>query len=195
MSSSQGNQGTAAKPAKQSPGGVQELERMLADSPSPERVSAKLAQILQVQRNEVALLRIEKGSLRFVFPAELRAAGVIPLASSAVAARTVATGTPLLSNSFSRVKHVSLFESVKLGATEDNPGSEQMPIQKIMSVPVTRGEGRVVGVIQVSRKGLDPSLAGSDFTGEDLKRLEQAAAVLARMPFMEEGAPLGESAS
>ncbi len=192
--SSQGSQGAGAKPAKDNSSGVKELEKMLTESPTPERVSAKLAQILNVARNEVAVLRVEKGSLRFVFPAELRAAGVIPLASSAVAARTVATGTSLLSNSFARVKHASLFESVKLGAKEDNQSSEQMPIQKIMSVPVSQPGGKVVGVIQVSRKGLDSSLAGGDFTSEDLKRLEQAAGVMAHMPFMEDGAPLGDSA-
>jgi hypothetical protein len=192
--SSRGNQGTGVKPAKD-PNSIHDLEKMLSESPSPERACVKLAQILHVQRNEVAVLRLEKGSLRFVFPAELRAAGVIPLSSSAVAARTAATGTPLLSNSFARVKHVSLFESVKLGAAEDDQGSEQMPIQKIMSVPVTQAEGKVVGVIQVSRKGADSSLAGSDFTGEDLNRLVQAAAVMARMPFMEEGTPPGVSAS
>jgi hypothetical protein len=59
-----------------------------------------------------------------------------------------------------------------------------------MSVPVSQSDGKVVGVIQVSRKGLDSSLAGSDFTGDDLKRLEQAATVLARMPFMDETTPL-----
>jgi len=48
----------------------------------------------------------------------------------------------------------------------------------------------VFGVVQVSRKGLDASLAGPDFTGEDLKLLEKAATVLARMPFMQEGAEI-----
>ncbi|HUM03893.1 MAG TPA: GAF domain-containing protein [Terriglobales bacterium] len=162
------------------------------DSPSAERVCAKLAQILHVHRNEVALLRVEKGSLRFVFPSELRAAGVIPMTSSAVAARTAATGTPLLSNTFSRVKHASLFESVKLGAGEGEHVAEQPPIQKIMSVPI-QASGKVLGVIQISRKGLDASLAGSDFTGEDLSQLERAAEILGRMPFMEEGAPLSEA--
>lgn len=193
--SSFGNSGTAAKAAKDPASGLKDLEKMLTESPSPERVSAKLAQVLNVSRNEVALLRVEKGSLRFVFPPELRAAGVIPMSSSAVAARTVATGTSLLSNSFARVKHVSLFESVKLGASEDhNSGSEQMPIQKIMSVPVSR-EGKVLGAIQVSRKGLDSSLAGTDFTNDDLKWLEQAGNILAQMPFMEDGASLGENIS
>jgi hypothetical protein len=191
----QGNQGAAAKSAKDKASGLQDLEKMVSESPSPERVSGKLAQILNVSRNEVAVLRVEKGSLRFVYPPELRAAGVIPMSSSAVAARTVATGTSLLSNSFARVKHASLFESVKLGALADNASSEQMPIQKIMSVPISCPEGKVMGAIQVSRKGLDSSLAGTDFTNEDLKRLEQAAVILARMPFMAEGAVLGESAS
>jgi hypothetical protein len=193
--SSQGNHGAAAKLAKDKSSGLHDLEKMLTDSPSPERVSGKLAQILNVSRNEVALLRVEKGSLRFVFPAELRAAGVIPMSSSAVAARTVATGTSLLSNSFARMKHVSLFESVKLGAGDDNRGSEQMPIQKIMSVPVSSSEGKVIGAIQVSRKGLDSSLAGTDFSNDDLKRLEQAAIIVAGMPFMDETVPLGENIS
>ena len=87
-----------------------------------------------------------------------------------------------------RVKHVSLFEAVKLGPDGEDQGHEQLPIQKIMSVPVAPSGGNVMGVVQVSRKGLDPSLAGADFTGEDLKQLERAAEILSRMPFMQEGA-------
>ena len=151
----------------------------------------KLAQILRVRRNEVALLRVEKNCLRFVFPTELRAAGVLPLSGTAVAARTASTRSPQLSNSFARVKHVSLFESVKLGGVEaDEPDSQQLPIQKIMSVPIIASDGRVAGVVQVSRKGMDASLAGADFTNDDLKQLEKAAQILAGMPFMQEGAEL-----
>jgi len=186
--SSTGNQGSAAKAAK---AGVSELESMLSESPSSDRVCLKLAHILRVRRSEVALLRLEKGSLRFIFPPELRSAGVLPLTGSAVAARTAATRSPLLSNTFMRVKHVSLFEAVKLGAgaEEEDRSQEQMPIQKIMSVPVMRS-GNVMGVVQVSRKGLDASLAGEDFTGEDLKQLERAAEILSRMPFMQKGAEI-----
>lgn len=182
--SSTGNQGTAAKAVKASLG---ELESMLSESPGSDRVCLKLAQILHVRRSEVALLRLEKGSLRFIFPPELRSAGVLPLSGSAVAARTAATKTPLLSNSFMRVKHVSLFEAVKIKAEEEDRSQEQMPIQKIMSVPVLHS-GNVMGVVQVSRKGLDPSLSGADFTAEDMKQLEKAAEIIARMPFMQEGA-------
>ena len=181
------NQGSAAKAAKAS---LSDLESMLAESPNSDRVCLKLAQILHVRRNEVALLRLDKGGLRFVFPPELRSAGVLPLNGSAVAARTAATRAPLLSNAFMRVKHVSLFEAVKLGAEVEDRSQEQMPIQKIMSVPVAPPEGSVMGVVQISRKGLDASLAGADFTNDDLKQLEQAAEILARMPFMQEGAEI-----
>src|SRR5271169_5770152 len=157
---SNSNQGSAAKAAKT---GLSELEGLLAEAPSSDRVCLKLAQILNVRRSEVSLLKLEKGSLRFIYPPELRSAGVLPLSGSAVAARTAATRTPLLSNNFMRVKHVSLFEAVKLGAAEEDRSQEAMPIQKIMSVPVV-GSGNVMGVVQVSRKGLDASLSGADFT-------------------------------
>ncbi len=181
--SSSGNQAFGAKAAT-AKAAVSDLESMIPAAPSPDRVCAKLAQIFRVHRSEVALLRSEMGSLRFIFPPELRSAGVLPLSGSAVAARTAATRTSLLSNTFMRVKHASLFEAVKLGGDEEDRSMEQMPIQKIMSVPVVESDGNVIGVVQVSRKGLDGTGAGADFTGEDLKRLEQAAAIVARMPFM-----------
>jgi hypothetical protein len=180
----------AAKLAKENAG---ELERMLGESPSPQRVCQKLAQFMHVHRNEVALFRLEKNSLRFIFPVELRDAGAIPLSGSAVAARTAATRIPLLSNSFARVKHVSLFETIKLSAAGDSQDNEQMPIQKIISVPVADPGNKVVGVVQVSRKGLDSSLAGADFSGDHLKQLELASEIIGRLPFMQDGAPLEES--
>ena len=121
-------QGVGARPAKNAGSDIQELERMLSESPTAESACEKVAAILRVERTEVALLRIEKGTLHFVFPAELRAAGVIPMSSSAVAARTASSRTSFLSNAFAKVKHASLFECVKLGAPGEQV-SEQPPIQ------------------------------------------------------------------
>jgi len=181
-----GNQGIGAKPAKP---GIGDLERMLLEAHTAEDVALKVAQILRVRRGEIALMRLEKNSLRFLYPVELRLAGMLPLSGSAVAARTASTRTPMMSNSFLRVKHVSLFEAVKL-VEEENSFMEQMPIQKIMSVPITAPNGKVLGVVQVSRKGPDASMAGPDFTGDDMKLLEKAAELLSRAPFMQEGAPV-----
>lgn len=170
---------------------IAELERIGSESHGPEALCLKLAKILKVNRNEIALLRVEKNCLRFIFPPELRQAGALPLSGSAVAARTASTRSPLLSNTFARVKHVSLFESVKLGGTDDEePGAQQMPIQKIISVPIAGSDKQVIGVVQVSRKGLDANLAGADFTNDDLKFVEQAAQILAGLPFMREGSEL-----
>ena len=186
-STTSGSQGLGTKTARTS---LSELESMVSESPTSDRACGKLAQILRVRRSEVALLRLEKGSLKFIYPAALRSAGVLPLSGSAVAARTASTRSPLLSNAFMRVKHASLFEAVKIvsPADENERSMEQMPIQKIMSVPVVRPGGEVVGVVQVSRKGLDASGSGADFTSGDLKQLEQGAEILSRMPFMQEGA-------
>ena len=174
---------------------MSQLDRALHECSSAETACSKLAQILHVARNEIALFRLEKNSLRFIYPNELRAAGTIPLSSSAVAARTAVTRTALLSNSFARVRHVSLFESVKIRGDEASDEADPMPIQKILSAPMIASGNTVVGVIQISRKGLDPSLAGSDFTTEDLNLLERAAELLAKMPFMQEGAPVNQTAT
>jgi hypothetical protein len=183
-----GNQAAGAQPAKAT---LTDLERMGGESTTPDAFCLKLAEILHVRRNEVALLRVDKNCLRFIFPSELRAAGAVPLTGPAVAARTASGKSSWLSNSFARVRHASLFETVKLGTLEsDEPGEQQLPIQKIMSVPVVRSDGQVAGVIQISRKGLDTTLAGADFTSDDLKLLEKAAEILAGLPFMHEGAEI-----
>jgi hypothetical protein len=162
-----------------------ELEKLAAEEPTADRAASRLAKLLKVQRTEVALLRVEQGLLKFLCPSELRTAGAIPVSSNAVAARTVTTRTSLLSNTFTRIKHVSLFESVRLGTgSEANETIDPTPIQKLMSVPIQSEEGIVVGVVQISRKGQDVNASGPDFTNEELRLLERAASVIARMGFM-----------
>jgi len=110
-----------------------------------------LAKIFRVQYTEVALLRLEGGLLRFVFPEYLRTTGAIPLSSKAVAAHTALSKKPEIFNNFARVKHASIFETIK---PEDNDETAApAPIQKLMSVPVMDRDSAVVGVIQISRKG------------------------------------------
>jgi hypothetical protein len=158
------------------------FERLKAENPTAERVCSELAKLFRTRPDEIALLKVDKTTLRFLYPPGLRTAGSIPLTSPAVAARTATTRSSLLSNNFARVKHVRIFEDVKTGITSDAP--DRMPIQKLMSAPVLGSEREVLGVVQISRKGFDAGSAGADFTGEDLKTLEQAAGVIAAMEFM-----------
>ena len=53
-------------------------------------------------------------------------------------------------------------------------------IQKLMSVPVVTAAG-VMGVIQISRKGLSAPAAGPDFSPSDLQRLVTIATALGKV--------------
>jgi hypothetical protein len=140
-----------------------------------------LAKIFRVQYTEVALLRLEGGLLRFVFPEHLRTTGAIPLSSKAVAAHTALSKKAEIFNNFARVKHASIFETIKAGAEAIEEPTAPAPIQKLMSVPIMDRDSGVVGVIQISRKGLDPRFA-QDFSREDLHDLELAAGLLSTAP-------------
>jgi len=161
------------------------IEQTLTASATPEMACAAMSDLFNVSRAEVALMRTENDVLNFLFPAELKAAGFIPLSSaSAVAARTANSRKVELFNNFVIVQHANVFESIKLSTLgqSDKPGANT--IQKLMTTPVVDPEQHVLGVIQVCRKGLTQDDAGPDFTLNDLQNLEVAARILAKLPFM-----------
>lgn len=140
-----------------------------------------LAKIFHVQYNEVALLRLDGGVLRFIFPEHLRTMGAIPVSSKTVAAHTALSKKAEIFNNFARVKHASIFETIKPEGNGPSEPAAPAPIQKLMSVPIMDRASGVVGVIQISRKGLDPKFA-KDFSREDLHDLELVAGLLATAP-------------
>jgi GAF domain-containing protein len=154
---------------------------VLGDGVSALDVCTVLAKIFRVQYTEVALLRLEGGLLHFVFPEYLRTSGAIPLSSKAVAAHTALSKKPEIFNNFARVKHASIFETIKPGTSTPDEAIPPAPIQKLMSVPIMDRDSAVVGVIQISRKGLDSKFA-QDFSREDLHDLELVAGLLATAP-------------
>lgn len=179
-SQSQSGQAAAAAP---DPKEFQAALRECADAVS---FCGVLAKLFRVRKTEVAFLQLEKGLLRFLFPEELRTAGSIPVSSAtAVAAHTAITKKVELFNSFTKVKHASIFETVKLGKADQADPADSAPIQKLISAPILSGEGRVLGVLQISRKGLDLNLAGADFSLDDLSNLESAAKIAATATFLQ----------
>jgi hypothetical protein len=161
------------------------LESVLGQGVTPLDVSMVLAKVFRVQNAEVALLRLEGGLLKFIFPDHLRTTGAIPISSKAVAAHTALSKKAEIFNNFARVKHASIFETIKpVGTPSDDTAAEPVPIQKLMSVPVLDHNSAVLGVIQISRKGLDARFT-QDFSREDLHDLELAAGVLAVSPVMQ----------
>ena len=178
--------GSAAAPAQAPEASPQ---RALAGSHTASEFCATLAKLFAVRLSEVAVMRLDHGLLKFVLPEELKTAGAIPVSSSsAIAARTASTKKAEAFNNFAKIKHARVFETVKLISPEDAELQEQSQIQKLISAPVLDAENKVLGVIQVCRKGFDVTSAGPDFTHEDLERLAMAAEVAAEMKVLTEGA-------
>src|SRR5215831_4735757 len=153
---------------------LEQLAMLRTDACTPEAICSAVAKTFGVKKTEVALLEVAGRLLRFLYPAELKTTGVIPLSSSAVAARTARTRRAELFNSFTRVQHSSVFEVVRLG---DSEGQGEV-IQKLMSAPVFSPAEEVLGVIQVSRKAQSTAKAGPDFAPEDLGKLKSVAATV-----------------
>jgi GAF domain-containing protein len=147
---------------------------LLGRSCTIERLCAELAKLFGVRPTEVGMLRVDGDLLRFLYPAELQSAGSIPLSGSAVAARTAVTKKAELFNNFANVPHRTIFESVKL-KDQESENDDQPRIQKLMSVPILGAQDEVLGVVQISRKGVSPGAAGPDFTSEELQELERTA--------------------
>ena len=123
---------------------MEQLAGLDSSKSTPESICACVAKIFEVRATEVALLELSGSLLNFLYPAELKTAGAIPLSSSAVAARTAQTKRAELFNGFTEVKHFSVFELVKLG----DSGLDDQVIQKLMSAPVVTPDGEVIGVFK-----------------------------------------------
>lgn len=147
------------------------------------KIAAALSRSFGVHDDEVAIFKVEQSHLKFMYPKKLSGVGVIPLnQTSSLAARTASTRRPEVINNFSQTKHASIFESVAVDSkTRGSQKQEKsaMVIQKIMSVPVMSQSG-IVGVIQLSRKGITPRSAGADFQPSELQRLVTAAHALGK---------------
>ena len=113
--------------------------------------------------------------ISFLFPTKFQKVGAIPLTSAhSLATKTVRDRRGEIVNNFSVYKHPTVFESIDLSAEE-----KAIPIQKIVSSPMVV-DGKVVGVIQVSRKGKAGDPIGPDFTPADLAELNTAGTIVGK---------------
>ena len=163
-----------------------ELERLAQDlagdggssaSLSWTSVAQSIAKSLGVKPDEVGILGLSSRwrHLYFLAPEALKNVGYIPMSSNAaLAARTARESRPEINNNFPAVRHATVFEGVKTS------GDSAEVIQKIISAPILAGE-RVIGVIQISRKGANPAVAGPDFTAADLGKVLALCKPLGRL--------------
>jgi GAF domain-containing protein len=144
--------------------------------PTLGKLGQQIAKAFAVKDDEFAILALifESKFLKFVVPEKLQNIGTIPVTSTtALAARTARDKRPEVINNFAIAKHSTVFEAVPLG---DQRGD---PIQKIMSAPVM-ADNKVIGVIQVSRKGKTQAAAGPDFTPKELGDLVSVSVQIGR---------------
>jgi hypothetical protein len=157
-------------------GSLEEDAAKMTDVPLPTLVDM-IAKELRVKEDEVAILAVSNRwrHLHFLCPAALKNVGFVPLTSnSALAAHTVRDGKVEINNNFPGVRHATVFEGVKSATTTGES------IQKIISAPILN-EGKVVGVMQISRKGENAAMAGPDFTAEDLGKVQAICRPLGKL--------------
>ena len=141
------------------------------------KLAVQIGKAFGARKDEVAVLRLspEGKALRFLYPVKLQRIGEIPLTTAhSLAAKTIRDKRAEIVNNFAVYKHPTVFESVDLSAEE-----KANPIQKIMSVPMVT-EGKVVGVIQISRKGFPGDQLGADFTAKDVAELGAVGSILGK---------------
>src|SRR5437879_11675992 len=81
-----------------------------------ERLGAELAKTFNVHADEVAILKLEKNLMVFLYPSKLHQVGSIPMnTGSSVAARTASTKRAEAVNNFAETKHARVFESFEVG--------------------------------------------------------------------------------
>jgi len=140
-------------------------------------IAEKIARIMDVRKDEVAILAVSRQwkHLHFLVPESLKKVGYVPLSSnSALAAKTVRDSRPEIDNNFTSARHAVVFEGVKID------GESRESIQKIISAPILLN-GAVIGVIQVSRKGGSQLSSGPDFAADDLGKLLALCKPLAKL--------------
>lgn len=140
------------------------------------KLAEQVGKAFNVKSDEVAILALVENDkfLKFILPEKLQKIGNLPMTStSALSVRTARDKRPEVINNFTTAKHTTVFEAVPLGQQRGDP------IQKIMSVPLSL-DNKVIGVIQVSRKGKAAASAGPDFTPKDLSDLVAVGAQLGR---------------
>lgn len=152
-------------------------------SESAEQIARQLAKLFRVHDDEVAILKLDKGHLHFLYPAILQNVGTIPVnTTGSVAAHVASTRKAEIRNNFAETRHASVFEAAfQMRKTKPAVGShhEENIIHKLMSVPVM-SVTELKGVIQLCRKGISPLAAGPDFAPDELQKLLTIAAQLGK---------------
>lgn len=144
-----------------------------------EMTARELAAFFDVDPHEVGVFQIDAAgrTANFCWPPHSGSAINIPLKTfvTSLVAATAKERRGIVDNQFSSTPHLHMFEH---GLAERE---QRVPVQRIMSVPVSADDGALRWIIQVTRKGKTLDEAGPAFTDKDLQALERVAAALSRL--------------
>lgn len=164
------------------------LPELLAGVPVPSRIETaahEIADFFRVTPHEIAFFRIDDGrTATFLWPPPKSGAMTsVPLKAFATSlmSATAREARAFLDNAFCHTPHLHMFEHMLADS------QQRIPVQKIMSVPVV-DHGTLIGVLQVSHKGLTAEAAGTDFSEQNLEQLSAIASAIA--PFCPRTTPL-----
>jgi GAF domain-containing protein len=141
------------------------------------RLGTQIAGTFRAKKDEVAILRLSSDGkmLGFIFPIKLAKIGSLPITTAhSLAVKSIRDRRGEIVNNFSVYKHPTVFEAIDLSEQ-----AKAAPIQKIVSAPMI-ADGKVVGVIQVSHKGIGGQSIGPDFTPSDLAELASVGSILGK---------------
>jgi hypothetical protein len=94
-----------------------------------------------------------------------------PVTNSSIAGSAVMMQRINFNNQASSTKHLLFFEKLNTGVRPP------LPIHKMATVPVT-SNGKVFGVVQLSRRAETFDEAGNDFSAEDITRIQEPLMLL-----------------
>jgi len=170
---------------------VEDMKAMIAagDRHSPAERSSKILQLAgdfltaalagQAHNGRTAILMVDAdGShLSFAFPQHLARGNVMPIDHKSFAGRVVLKKAVLVENSVPDEPHKDFFERIP------DPAGRVLAIEKLVASPLFGRDGKVIGVVEVSRAGSESAGAEANFTSRDAVNLEKSCRVFA--PFIE----------
>lgn len=133
------------------------------------RLGALLAEAFAVHIDEVAILLLtDSGQMfRFGYPIKLYDGkmNIFPVGSQSIAAQVFRAKLGRIDNDATKVRHLSFYEQIRI---TDRPANL---IQKMITAPIIAPTGKVIGVSQISRKGMSLEDSGASFSQTDLIQL------------------------
>ncbi len=130
------------------------------------------------RNGQTAILMVdpELEQLTFAYPEHLARGNTLPVDRNSFAGQVVLQKAVLLQNNVPDEPHKDFFERIP-----DQAG-EVRPIQKMIASPLFGKDGRVIGVVEVSRTGGESAGQEANFTPQDVTNLEKSCRVFA--PFI-----------